>query len=191
MGLDHYVYRMKQIGKKTLLQLNGKKEDDFDYHEYLILDKDYVDDNPSMYKDIMTILRPIQIVKEYVNMDLIRKDNNIPEDWHLGLRSYGEDITYGFYGRDHQSKQVHLTVEQHKKYEYSELVDSYICYCTEVHYMRKEYDIQDAMYELHDGDIQNCGYYHMSEEMIDKLNELSGRKVLDESATNLYYHEWY
>ena len=70
-------------------------------------------------------------------------------------------------------------------------VDSYICKRKEVYYMRKEYEVQDSIYELYDGVIDNCGYHHMTEDMIDVVNECAGKKVLDTQANNLYYHEWY
>lgn len=190
MGLDQYVYRLKQVGTKTIKALEGKMAEDLDWKKYLVLDKQGVDQS-EMYKDIMHLLRPIKLKELRVNLDQLKKDAGVPDDWDVTCRSImGTEITYTW-GTMNNHISATVNADNENKYVYEKEVESYICYCTEVHYMRKEYDIQDAMYDLYDGDIENCGYYHMSKEMIDKLNELSGKKVLDNSATNLYYHEWY
>lgn len=190
MGLDHYVYRMKKIGKETLKQLNGKHADEFDWHKYLVLDAEYVETERGMYEDLKGVLQPITVIKTFVDIPRIEKELEIPNTAGIIMTSHqGNTTTYIWNTPDHKS--FTLNEQNEKEYTYNEEVPSYICYCTEVHYMRKEYEIQDAMYELYDGDIQNCGYYHMSEDMLDKINELSGRKVVDSSATNLFYHEWY
>lgn len=193
MGLDQYIYRCSKIGKKTLLQLNGKRKNEIDWHEYMALRKDGVDESPEKYGDLMDILQPIKLVETLINMYRIMEDHDVPAHYETDYRSMGNGkITWGFYGESGEKPiTVSLTDDELKPYIYDQPTDYYICRGKEVYYMRKHYDTQDAMYDLYDGDIQNCGYHHMSEVMIHDLNDLEGKKVLDENATNLYYHEWY
>ena len=191
MGLDQYVYRLKQVGDKTIKVLQGKMTNDLDWKKYLVLDKQGVDQKPEMYKDIMHLLRPIKLKELLVNLDQLKKDAGVPDDWDITCRSImGTETTYTWGTIDNH---ISATVndDNSDKYVYEKEVESYICYCKEVYYMRKHYDVQDDMYNLYDGAIENCGYYHMSEEMIDMLNFKEGKKVLDTQANNLYYHEWY
>lgn len=191
MGLDQYIYRLKQVGDKTIKALQGKKVEELDWHKYLVMDKNGVDCKPEMYKDIMHLLRPIKLIESYVDVEKLKKDAGVPEDWSLTCRSImGSEITYTWGDLNgHISATVNKDNED--KYVYEKEIESYICYCKEVYYTRKEYEIQDIMYDLYEGDIENCGYHHMSEDMIEALNEGEGKKVLDTDATNLYYHEWY
>lgn len=191
MGLDQYVYRMKQVGQKTIKAMDGKHIDDIDYHKYLVLDKKGVDNNPEMYRDLMSLLRPITIVESYINVAQLKKDAGVPEDWSLISRSIMNGETTYTWGTFDNHIKATVNDDNSDKYVYEERIPSYICRCTEVYYMRKHYEVQDDMYDLYDGAIENCGYHHMSEEMIDMLNFKEGKKVLDTQATNLYYHEWY
>ncbi len=193
MGLDQYIYRCRKIGKKALLQLNGKRKSEIDWHEYMVLHKDRVDKRHEMYGDLMDILQPIKLVKTSIDMYRIRENHDVPAHYEIGYRSEGDgQITWSFYG-DPEEKPVivSLTDNELKPYTYDQLTDYYICRSKEVYYMRKEYEVQDSIYELYDGTIENCGYHHMSENMIDVVNECAGKKVLDPAATNLFYHEWY
>lgn len=193
MGLDQYIYRCSKIGKKTLSQLNGKRESEIDWHEYMALRKDSVDKHPEKYGDLMDILQPIKLVETLINMYRIREDHDVPAHYEIGYRSVGNgQTTWSFYG-DPEEKPitVSLTDDELKPYTYDQPTDYYICRGKEVYYMRKEYEVQDSIYELYDGTIENCGYHHMSENMIDVVNECAGKKVLDPTATNLFYHEWY
>ena len=191
MGLDQYVYRMKKIGKATAKQLEGKNTAEIDYNKFVVMDQDYVDKNPDMFSDIKDILTPVTVIDTTIDIERIKKDYDVPEHWCIYMRSFmGGGATYGFSG-DGKSVTVSLDDNKLKQYLLEENTPSYVCYMTEVYYMRKHYETQDAMYDLYDGDIQNCGYHHMSEVMIHDLNDLEGKKVLDENATNLYYHEWY
>jgi hypothetical protein len=100
MGLDQYVYRCSKIGKKTLLQLNGKRENEIDWHEYMALRKDDVDENPEMYGDLMDILQPIKLVETLINMYRIMEDHDVPAHYEIGYRSMGNGKKiWGFYGR--------------------------------------------------------------------------------------------
>lgn len=195
MGLDQFVYRMSKVGRDTLKQLNGKNEKDIDFRKFLVISQDEADWHPDMYSDIKDILSPVYMIYTFVNITKIRQDYEVPEDWEIGMKSYGGgEVTYGFrkyVDKEWKTKSVTLTDDELKKYLYDEEIPSYICYKKEVHYMRKEYDIDDAMSELYDGTLENCGYHRMNVDMIDTLNELSGKKILNPDATNLYYHQWY
>lgn len=191
MGLDQYIYRLKQVGSKTVKALNGKHMEELDNKVYLILSKSGVDKYPEMFKDIMNILRPITLIDSFVDVNKLKRDAGVPDSWGLTCRSYvGNEMTYTWGTMDNH---ISATVndDNKDKYVYEESVPSYICYAKEVYYMRKHYEVQDDMYDLYDGVIENCGYHHMSEEMIDMLNFKEGKKVLDTQANNLYYHEWY
>lgn len=193
MGLDQYVYKCSKIGKKTLLQLDGKREAAIDWREYMALRKDGVDEHPEMYSDLMDILQPIKLVETLINMYRIREDNDVPSHYEIGFRSTGNGkTTWKFYGESEEKPvTVSLTDDELKPYIYDQPSTYYICRCKEVYYMRKHYDTQDAIYDAYDGDIQNCGYHHMSQEMIEVLNDMEGKRILDPNAKTLYYHEWY
>lgn len=193
MGLDQYIYRCSKIGKKALAQFNGKRESEIDWHEYMTLHKNSVDKHPEMYSDLMDILQPVKLVETLINMHRIREDHDVPSHYEIGFRSVGNGETmWRFYGEpEEKSITVSLTDDELKPYIYDQPAEYYICRGKEVYYMRKHYDTQDAIYETYEGDIQNCGYYHMTQEMIEALNDEEGRRVLDPDAKTLYYHEWY
>lgn len=195
MGLDQYIYRLSKVGKDTIKKLNGMNEDDIDWHDYMIVSKETMDKYPNCYSDILDILRPIQVKNTLIDIDRMEKDYHVD-----GLRCRGtimsyKGIVYEYVKKtpdgNHETISISLSEEQLKKYRYEKTVDSYICRRKEVYYMRKEYEVQDSIYELYDGAIENCGYHHMSEDMIHAVNECAGKKVLDPAATNLFYYEWY
>lgn len=190
MGLDQYIYRMKKIGKDTLKELNGKHMDNIDGSQYMTIDKRFVDS--AEYRDLADILQPIKLVATYIDEQKIKRDAKIPDDWQRTFEMTGRDLIKYVYGKNGECKSVVIPRSVFEsRYLYDQEKDFYICRCKEVYYMRKFYDVQDAMYDLYDGDIENLGYHHMSEKMIYTLNDLVGKKVLDTDATNLYYHEWY
>lgn len=195
MGLDQYVYRLSKVGKDTIKKLNGMYEDNIDWHDYMIVSKETVDKYPNSYSDILDILRPIQVKNILLDVDRMEKDYHVDGlDCRSTIMNY-KGITYEYLKKhsngDCEQISISLSEEQLKKYLYEKTVDSYICRRKEVYYMRKEYEVQDSIYELYDGVIDNCGYHHMTEDMIDVVNECAGKKVLDPAATNLFYHEWY
>jgi len=191
MGLDQYVYRLSKVGKDTIKKLNGMNEDDIDWHDYMVVSKEAMDKYPNSYSDILDILRPIQVKNILVDTERMEKDYHVDGLYCRGTIMSSKGIVYEYVDGNHETISIALSEEQLKKYRYEKTVDSYICKRKEVYYMRKEYEVQDSIYELYDGVIDNCGYHHMTEDMIDVVNECAGKKVLDTQANNLYYHEWY
>lgn len=192
MGLDQYVYQMRKVSQKNIQEFNKKNVDDLP-DGVLTINKASVDENPNMYKDILPILTPIKLVATLIDMERIKKDHNVPEYYQIGSRSCGGgSIGWGFYAPERRGYvDVTLDEDELKSYLYDEERDYYICYYKEVYYMRKHYDTQDLMYEIYEGEIENCGFHHMSQEMIEALNESEGKRVLDTRAKSLYYYEWY
>lgn len=96
--------------------------------------------------------------------------------------------------------EIDVTDEECNKYSYEEVEDYYVCKKEKIYYWRKNYELQDKLYEAaeENGDqILNCGWHKCNEETImdiqDSISQEDNmRSVLNLPESEAYvYHEWY
>ena len=198
MGLDMYAYRLRKPTEKELedIKTTGKIPDHF-----ITIQKDDIDKNSC--KDVKPFAKLMPVKIEYINMEQIRKDNDIPDNMYCFGTGYREDaVHYNFIHGDESKNIVVSYKDIEDKYTITSVEDRYIAHIDNVGYWRKEYTLQDTLHELYDGYIENCGFHKCSPEMIEAMldkkydNEAYGIGIKSTAAVttedeDIFYEEWY
>lgn len=204
MGLDMYLYKVKKLGQKKIKELDGMKEKDI-YENYdnigvfhIPEDEENDEEFYEMFRDIIPYCTRICISCDYIDMEQIRKDADISDDWSLGGRIMSPTVyEYRFYSPDGKHKTVTIPVDElEKKYIITEREEVYVVKRKEVGYWRKQYDLQDLLYKDYGREIYNCGYHRVNANMFDDImayKEVGYGGLNREIKTDdvLFYHEWY
>lgn len=155
------------------------------------------------YMDLLLDILPICIKRKgkttVTDWDRFRKDFDIPEDAEPTMASYGGDCVYFKYAtKDGLNLEVDLSAEEFRSYDIEKDAILYITKLEEISCYRKEYDLENDIYDVYhefsSRDIENCGYHHLTGEMIKELNQrnsLFAEECFSEDDESLYYHEWY
>lgn len=183
MGLDMYIYRAtKPQTNETMIYTPL----DFTVS---ISEKEIEDD---MYDQIFPYLTEVQVKAEYYDMDKIRRDYELSAKASLSRVSpEGIGVSDSISGKTVSISQEDVDA----KYTRTDIEKHFVCNLERVHYWRKAYDVQEWFHDNLSADyIENCGYYILSEELIEDFNEsfneyIEPEKPDEESA--LFYHEWY
>ena len=185
MGLDMFLYRAKKLSDKAVKEVEGKE----------IYSRDYSYLNPeyeSEFKSLIPFSRKVNVLVDYMDTDKIKKDFDIPNNAHNTVQSFMHGITkLGFNYGDNDYKEVSITdTDMKEKYTITKLEQRYVVELNEIYYWRKNYELQDKLYELCDEQIENCGYHAVNEEMLRAINKHTDRTITNKNG-NLFYHEWY
>lgn len=215
MGLDQWLYCIQRLTKEEAIALEGKRydemiEDDslllFRANEYPAEEEDFDE-----IKSIFGYLTKVKLISSLVRVEDLYRDKGVPEGYSVIGSSYRNGnmhlsfVKYPEGGSEYEySKlprvEIDVTNEEYNKYSYEEVEDYYVCKKEEIYYWRKNYELQDKLYEtaVENGDqILNCGWHKCNEEMImDIQNAISQednmRLVLNLPESEAYvYHEWY
>ena len=150
--------------------------------------------------DIKKIRIPKDIyetVKDKIECDVeTKRQFDIPCGYvFLGKRRYRENMVLTFVREC--EKDISLTNEQYETYIFEQLDDVWVFEKDEVGYWRKAYDLQDMIYEAFNSQIENCGYYVVPDDLLEKINQY---QEAHNYSTWFYelpddecyvYHEWY
>lgn len=148
--------------------------------------------NDPRYQQLIPYTQKVMVKNLYYDMDKIRKDYKISSDSYIGMIcDTGISVT------DRETrKSVDIPQKKlEKKYIAEKVETCFVCKADEVKYWRKAYDIQYWFHEHIDVDVENTGYYILSEELLLKFNKAFDEDRLipmepdEESA--LFYWEWY
>lgn len=180
MGLDQYIFRVKKLNLED-------REYTSEEIENLGYSKAFVDEAADEY-DLIEQLIPYtatrQVSCKFINNAKIRKDYNLPDDIHVNMYS-SDGIMFG-------DVLIPLNVVG-EKYTVTQTKPCYIWKTEEEAYWRKNYDLQEWIYETLEN-VQNTGYYLLDAEIINELNETFNENIPDEDPTDeeaLFYWEWY
>lgn len=173
MGLDMYI-----------LEVSKPKAYSGDYLQIPVADFE------DKFNDILPYCEKIFLETQFINNKQIEKDYNIPENANKVGAYYGKDeISYTY----NTGEKITLSTKDYEKYFYTEPVEYYITTEEEVCYWRKHYDLQKFIYQLieneRDIQVENCGYYNLSIDMIKEINRKFDENIPEKD--NLFYHEWY
>lgn len=182
MGLDMFIYRA------TKPSVNDTEIYDRGAFELHIPEQEV---GYSMYEEIAPYLQPVQMRSKYYDMEKIRADFGLSDEAYIGMSSY-DGITVREPGSDNTVSISRWDIDE--KYTKEEIETRYVCNLHEVHYWRKEYDVQNWFYD-NLADVENCGFYIFGSDFIKDYNEafpydpIEVEEATEESA--LFYHEWY
>jgi hypothetical protein len=217
MGLDMYMYKVDRLAESEAARLNQMDSDDVGgcYSPYHYIRKDVVDENPEPYSDLIPFFRQVKLLTQEFNYAKCFKDHHIhPNEEIVGSHQSSKSIGFLF-ANGHR---LELSDDEFEKYIDSVDRDFYIWKAEEVAYWRKAYDLHDFLEtsrilirghqmrkngtnpteeDLHNWTTANCGYYLLSEEEKQALeNYLHDRDMepIDElhaQSANLFYHAWW
>lgn len=215
MGLDQWLYRVQRLTKEEAIALEGKHYDEMIEDDSLLLFRanEYPEEEEDFdeIKSIFGYLTKVKLISFLVHVKDLYRDKGVPEGYsvvgssytngnmHLSFVKYPEDGSEYEYSK-FPRVEIDVTNEEYNKYSYEEVEDYYVCKKEEIYYWRKNYELQDKLYEaaVENGDqILNCGWHKCNEEMImDIQNAISQednmRLVLNLPESEAYvYHEWY
>jgi hypothetical protein len=145
--------------------------------------------------EIKKIRLPITTEILYEDIDKIKKDYGIPDDFtFLRERKYRENKILSFSRKSKAT--VKLSNKDYTSYLYKAEADFWVFKMSEVGYWRKAYDLQNMIYEEFNDQIENCGYYKLSSPFMLKLNfyqvdhdQETFEPLSDDEC--YVYHEWY
>lgn len=189
MGLDMYLFEIIKIEEEEKEELLNNLVEDYS-NKYAFLNKEYVD----MFSTALPLLTEVPMKQSYIDIDKIKSDNNIPADAYILCKSHIRDkitLTFSYKVNEEQMrKDVSFQVGE---YEIIKDVTFYVCKMVEVFYWRKAYEVQDAIHEACYTDIENCGYYVMTEEMFNAIYDTDPDFFNEYKCgkENIFYHEWY
>lgn len=198
MGLDMYIYGIKEINEKDIPEnITEEWLDNNGYSYVQRYEDDDEDEFDKMYHDLYDYSVMKDVIFTDIDYDKIYKDYKLPKNAVLsGLKSGGTFIfQYGKYGE--LSKEVTISDEELKKYDKQVIRKALIYKYDELAYWRKEYDLQDLIYNEYNGEIYNCGFHKIDDELMKKINKYLKSRKMDKQSINddgyivKMYQEWY
>ena len=200
MGLDMCAYKIRKLDISEVAQLQGRYASSLnkDYRSYVVFEKEEaLDENGNfipMYAQLAPYLSEVEMIDTLFNIDQLKKDYGIPEDADISGEGYIGNVSTYYFQWGQGEKRVELNDEEYEKYVYEDAVGFYICGCEEIAYWRKEFRLQDKMYELCPVEIENCGYYRCTDEMIAAMKDFDAfEDGVPECGSDeaIFYWEWY
>lgn len=198
MGLDMWIFRITQLTED-----DKKKVDNGDVSEYTEFFLSDVE-NEGLYRHIKDLLYIKTKNTEYWDYDKIKKFFNIPEDAKCVLSSSSSDgsFTWHFVVPNRNSENTYSInsedIPKDKEKELKSTKEEIVGYAKEqeIGYWRKDYKLQNKMYENCDYPIENCGYYPLNADMRkillkDRKNIFAKQDLEDRPGSRVFYHEWY
>lgn len=190
MGLDMYV---QKIYKPKLDKTSYTSEHLRDLGHSFVTIEEF-----NKYGAAMCELRPYCaktiVTQAYYDVKKIISDYGLPENSYIGMISYEKIAVCGKRGDEHVRQEVSRE-EIDEKYTLIKDEECYVWHSDEVAYWCKAYDKQSAWYEILDRDVENCGYYELTEDDIGEFRKRfpddENDFERDEDDSALFYHEWY
>ena len=213
MGLDQWLYQIQRLTKEEAIALEGKHYNEISKDDSLLLFRANESEEGDFdeIKSIFGYLTKVKLISSLVHIEDLYRDKGVPEGYsvigsfyrngntHVSFVKHPEDGSEYEYSKLPRVE-IDVTDEEYNKYSYEEVEDYYVCKKEEIYYWRKNYELQDKLYEAaeENGDqILNCGWHKCNEEMIMDIQDAISqednmRLVLNLSESEAYvYHEWY
>ena len=192
MGLDMWMYGIKDISNDEIP--DNMPESWYEENGYKLITH-YDDDNDfeQMFHDMYAYSAERNVEYSETDFDKVKEDYGIKKEAHI---SFFGGNTIGFSCKDYY-KEIDITQDELDKYEKKVFHKALIFKADELAYWRKEYDLQDLIYNEYCGQICNCGFHEIDDDMMKKINRyLRVRNMSKQSINNdgyiaKMYHEWY
>ena len=192
MGLDMWMYGIKDISNENIP--DGMPESWYEENGYKLITH-YDDDNDfeQMFHDMYAYSAERNVEYSETDFDKVKEDYGIKKEARI---SYFCGNAIGFSCKDYY-KEIDITQEELDKYEKKVFHKAWIFKGDELAYWRKEYDLQDLIYNEYNGQIYNCGFHRLTKTMMTKINrylksrDMSKQNINSEDYVAKMYHEWY
>ena len=200
MGLDMYLNRIQKL-------TDEEKKLVADYHDKAIgggiaeVVLTYIDGRPiyaGEIEDIMPYMHIVDIPKRYWNEEKLKKHFDVPDNAIRVSEQYSHEGNVWTYKLD--GKYFHVAFNDIKDMV-DEFLETHIVKCgyfkiSEVAYWRKEYDLDNMLCKAYDGEVRNCGYHKLNDEMRKIILEhesgnLAECDIEDTEDSVVCYHQWY
>ena len=190
MGLDQFVVKVK----KPLLNKRQYTSKELSSHGLNYVSVSNFESKISLYEELLPYVSKTNVECEFYDVDKMIADYNLPNDSYIWCRwGNGNIIMRGSTYKGERVDCHFSNAEVKEKYIYTKIEPYYCWEEEEVQYWRKNYDLQDWMYENIDG-VNNCGYSVLDLDAISEINDLFDADlpaVKPTEARALFYHEWY
>lgn len=196
MGLDMYLYRLSKP-RPPVDTLNKMTYDTLTDKGYMV----FVDGEefPANFEAIKPYAKRVNIEARYINFEQIKKDFDIPDDAFIVGESYSnEEVGYTFHLPHDDSQHITIPYEEYeKKYIFPKRTDAWCIKAEHIAYWRKNYNLENAIYDACDTSIENCGFYPLNSDMWDVICRHDPsvyeriKEYRDKTSGCVCYHEWY
>ena len=189
MGLDQYVYRVR----KPKLEYRVYTHEEISEMGFGWASAVNFETNKNLYAQLAPYAVKRDVECNYYDVEKMIAHYNLPEDSHIvGYGSYGVTL----YGTNTNGDLVEQEISEEEvveKFIKTEVHPHYIWEEYEEYYWRKNYNLQDWIYNAIDG-VDNTGYYILDADLISEINCAYGADIPEEDPTEesaLFYWEWY
>ena len=182
MGLDQAIYR---ISRPKLENRTFKRDELGDYELCIESEAD------ETVLAVIPYAAKRKVEFEFIDIEKLYKDKNIPSRACLGYCS-PEEYKYTWKDGEEFKSVTVKTKEILEKYIKKQIVDAYIWEQEELQYWRKNYDVQDYIYDETDAD--NCKYCLIRTDIQRELiNNYNADFEVEENTedSGIFYWEWY
>lgn len=193
MGLDMWIYGIKDILNDGIP--DNMPESWYEENEYNIIRIDEEDNEfDDMFKDLYNYSVIRNVIYTEIDWNKLMKDYEI--DKNARLSGWSSDGRIGFSCKNYY-KEITVTQHELKKYNIDVTAKILVYKADELAYWRKEYDLQNLIYNEYCGQIYNCGFHEIDNEMMRKINrylrvrDMSKQSINDDGYVAKMYHEWY
>ena len=185
MGLDMFLYKVKKMTKEGIKNL-PKRRDEFPPN-YIVIRKQVAKDEEDMVKDIIPYCESMKVSFDYMDFSKCLEDYHIDkDDLCICEGHFNDSVKYNF----KSGREIILSRDEYNNYLYEKEEDCYVCKCDNIAYWRKNYDLEDKIYDAYDGIIENCGFYRINKEDAYELFKDSNLDEIEDDEAFIY-HEWY
>lgn len=200
MGLDQYIYKTRKLGEEEKNKIKQLSYDSL-YGEYAVFLLD--DESKSLLDGLIPYGVLLDVETPFLDLRSIKLDFGIPEAACVTGESFeagSHKILFRWCGKGGETKTKKAVLckeDEKKKYTVYKKTRSLIIQLEESGYWRKDYELQDFMHEELPQMVENCGYYKIPEDVMEKLLNMesfmdgfSSDGFLEEDEA-FFYHEWY
>ena len=201
MGLDMYLNRVTRLtdDEKKLVEENEDKTVGNSFTEFVLTG---INGNPIYIKgeidDIMPFMHVIEVQKKHWSETRLKRHFGIPDGAYRVSEQYSHEGNVWTYKLDDKYFNV---VFNDIKDNVDEFIDIHVVKCgyfkiSEVAYWRKEYDLDEMLCKAYDGEVRNCGYHKLNDEMRKIILEHESGNIAecdieDTEDSVVCYHQWY
>ena len=227
MGLDMYVYRLRRLSDAEMEDLHGLNMDELEKRYMVFYGDSVDEYPSGIQHILPFLRKIEHVRTKTFNMERCMEHYGIPKDWIRTGAAYGNSVQFSFRKRfeeireednldydpsipdspeklkvkrvkySDEVKEIDMTSEEYDQFLEDIETSVYVCDGEDILYWRKEYDLQDMIYSLYEGQIENCGYHALNDDMKDAICAFrEGQSIPDDFFVPdddvIYaYHEWY
>lgn len=149
--------------------------------------------NPHLFAQLLPYVEKRLVEGQFYNVEKMIRSYDLPANSHIvAWGTEGVEL----WGTDENGETVKQEIsdeEIERRFIVTKLQPYYIWKEDEEYYWRKNYDLQDWIYNVIEG-VDNTGYYILNEGLISEINNMCETNIPEKNPTEesaLFYWEWY